>query len=62
MYGGFSFGSRNEEGIKYLEFHNENDLVVYNTSFRRPASDLIIYQPGEYLIQVDYILTRVRDR
>ncbi|XP_029647133.1 craniofacial development protein 2-like [Octopus sinensis] len=47
-------GSRNEEGTRLLEFCYANDLMICNTNFRKPAS----HKPGDYISQVNYILTR----
>ena len=62
VHGGYGYGTRNEEGSRLLEFCDAIDLTICNTNFRKPASHLITYQSGENRSQIDYILTRTRDR
>ena len=35
IYGGYSFGDRNEEGVSILEFAVAYDLIVANTFFKK---------------------------
>ena len=62
VHGGHGYGTRNEEGSRLLEFCDATDLTICNTHFKKPASHLINYQSGENTSQIDYILTRTRDR
>jgi hypothetical protein len=69
VYGGFGYGSRNQEGEGILNFVLAYDLIVTNTLFRKRVSHLVIFSSGQhcsqikkYYSQIDFILTRREDR
>ncbi|XP_052821790.1 craniofacial development protein 2-like [Octopus bimaculoides] len=62
VHGGYGFGSHNEEGTRLLEFCDANDLMVCKSNFRKPANHLFTYRSGRHTSQIDYILTRKRER
>ena len=61
VHGGYGYGTRNEEGVRLLEFCDASNLLICNTNFRKPVGHLITYQSGGLASQIDYILTRQRD-
>ncbi|XP_029639670.1 craniofacial development protein 2-like [Octopus sinensis] len=58
---GYGFGSRNEEGRRLMKFCDTRGLLVY-INFRKPANHLINYQSCGRTSQIDYILTKHRDK
>ena len=62
VHGSFGFGSRNREGERILEFSLAMDMVVCNTLFKKRDSHLITYSSGGTNTQIDYILTKTRDK
>jgi hypothetical protein len=61
-YGGFGYGSRNQEGEGILNFALAYDLIVANTLFRKRISHLVTFSNGQHCSQIDFILTRKEDR
>ncbi|EYC32506.1 hypothetical protein Y032_0003g1618 [Ancylostoma ceylanicum] len=45
-HGGYSYGTRNEEGQRILEFAAMSDLVIANTQFRKRKSLLVTFTSG----------------
>jgi len=62
IHGGNGFGKRNSEGERILDFAMAADLVVSNSFFKKRLSHLVTYQSGSAKSQIDYILTRKKDR
>ncbi|KAE8661535.1 hypothetical protein F3Y22_tig00113725pilonHSYRG00880 [Hibiscus syriacus] len=62
VHGGFSFGSRNEEGRTLLEFATAHDMAVTNSFFNKRYVNLIMFYSRGHCTQIDYILVRNRDR
>ena len=62
IHGGYSFGMRNAEGERILEFADATNMVVCNSVFKKRESQLITYESGGVRSTVDYILMRNRDR
>jgi hypothetical protein len=46
VYGGFGYGSRNQEGERILNFALPYDLFVTNTLFRKRVSHLVTFSSG----------------
>ncbi|XP_071722944.1 uncharacterized protein [Rutidosis leptorrhynchoides] len=61
-HGGYVYGSRNKEGESILDFASAYDLVIPNTCFQKRDSHLVTYKNGRNLSQIDFFLTRRRDR
>ena len=61
VHGGFSFGDRNSDGERILEFAVANNLVIGNSFFHKRVSHLITYESGLNKSTIDFILTRKRD-
>ena len=62
VHGGKGFGIRNNEGERLLEMAEGLDLFVANTNFQKKESHLITYKSGQHESQIDYLITRKRDR
>ena len=62
VHGGKGFGVRNNEGERLLELAEGLDLFVANTGFQKKVQHLVTYKSGQYESQIDYLLTRKRDR
>ena len=62
VHGGRGYGARNEEGERMLEMLEGLDLFAANTGFQKRKHHLITYKSGQHETQIDYILTRKRDR
>jgi hypothetical protein len=62
VYGGFEYGSSNQEGEGILNFILAYDLIVTNTLFRNRVSHLVTFSSGQHCIQINFILTRRKDR
>jgi hypothetical protein len=62
VHGGFGYGGRNQEGEDVLNFALAYDLLIANTLFRKRESHLVIFQSGQQLSQIDFILARREDR
>jgi hypothetical protein len=62
VYGGFGYGSKNQEGEGILNFTLAYDLFVMNTLFRKRVSHLVTFSSGQHCSQIDFILTRREDR
>jgi len=56
--GGFSYGSRNQEGEEILAFATAFDLMIINTFFSKRESHLVTYRSGHSSSQIDFVLTR----
>ena len=61
-HGGFGYVSRNWEGEEVLDFAIAFDLMVANTFFRKRQSHLVTFSSGQYSSQIDFFLTRRRDK
>ncbi|XP_024024769.1 uncharacterized protein LOC112092551, partial [Morus notabilis] len=62
IHGGFGFGAQSEEGKSILEFALGHDFIITNTFFKKRDSHLILFKNGRNLSQIDYFLTRYRER
>ena len=62
IHGGKGFGMRNNEGERFLEMAVGLDLFVANTGFQKRTQHLVTYKSGQHESQIDYLLTRKRDR
>jgi len=62
VHGGFGFGSRNQEGEEVLNFALAFDLLIANTFFRKRESHLVTFNSGQHTSQIDFILTRRKDK
>ena len=62
VHGGYGFGDRNMDGERLLEFAESLDLVICNSLFKKRKSHLVTYLAGGAQTQIDYILTRLKDR
>jgi hypothetical protein len=62
VYGGFRYGSRNQEGEGILNCALAYDLIVANTLFRKRVSHLVTFSNGQHCSQIDFILARREDR
>jgi hypothetical protein len=47
VYGGFGYGSRNQEGDDILNFVLAYDLIVVNTLFRKRVSHTVTFNSGQ---------------
>ena len=56
------YAVRNEEGERMLEMLEGLDLFAANTEFQKRKHHLTTYKSGQHETQIDYILTRKRDR
>jgi len=56
MQGGFGYGDRNADGSRILEFADGLYLVICNTLFIKPESQLVTYAAGPVKSMVDYII------
>ena len=61
-HGGKGFGERNAEGVSVLEFAQEFDLILTNTTFTKRSEHLVTYKSGNNQSQIDYILVRRESR
>ena len=61
FYGGFEYGSRNQEGEKVLDFAIAFNPMIANTFFRKRQSHLVTFSSDQYFSQIDFVLTR-RDK
>ncbi|XP_065318916.1 uncharacterized protein LOC135926911 [Gordionus sp. m RMFG-2023] len=55
---GFSYGMRNLEGERILEFSDAMDMIVCNTMFKKESEKLVTYKSGSTKSAVDYLLLR----
>jgi hypothetical protein len=62
VYGGFGYGSRNQERKSILNFVLAYDLIIANTLFRKRISHLVTFSSGQHCSQIDFILARREDR
>ena len=62
VYGGFGYGSRNQEGKEVLDFAVAFDLMIANTFFRNRESHLVTFSSGQYFSQIDFVLARRKDK
>ncbi|ESN99352.1 hypothetical protein HELRODRAFT_162885 [Helobdella robusta] len=62
VYGGFGYGSQNEDGVRILEFAESHKLFLLNTYFKKRAEHLITYKSGMSCTQIDFILVRQQHR
>ena len=58
VHGDYGFGSRNQEGVRILDFAAAMDMVVCNTLFKKEVNKLVTFSSGGRETTVDYILTR----
>jgi hypothetical protein len=52
VYGGFGYGSRNQEGEGILNFALAYDLFVTNTLYRKKVSHLVTFSSGQHCSQI----------
>ncbi|XP_065318928.1 craniofacial development protein 2-like [Gordionus sp. m RMFG-2023] len=62
VHGGFSYGMRNLEGERILDFSDAMDMIVCNTMFKKESEKLVTYKSGSTKSAVDYLLLRRCDR
>ena len=62
VHGGFGYGSRNQKGEEVLDFAITFDLMIANTIFCKRQSYLVTFSSGQYSSQIDFVLTRRRDK
>jgi hypothetical protein len=62
VHGRFGYGSRNQEGENVLNFTLVYDLLIVNTLFRKRESHLVTFRSGQHTSQINFILTRRKDR
>ena len=62
VHGGFGFGCRNEGGMDILDFATATSMSICNTYFKKPDNHLITYESGGRKTQIDFILTRNKER
>ncbi|KAJ0970135.1 hypothetical protein J5N97_023012 [Dioscorea zingiberensis] len=62
VHGGYGYGNRNEEGKSILDFALAHDLVLTNTCFKKRESHLITFKNGGNCSQIDFLVTRRRDK
>ncbi|XP_047260437.1 uncharacterized protein LOC124893499 [Capsicum annuum] len=62
VHGGFSFGVRNGEGTKLLDFARAFELVVVNSSFPKKKDQLITFQSAKTKTQIDFLFLKKGDR
>ena len=62
VYEGFRYGSRNQKGEEVLDFAIAFDLMIANIFFRKGQSYLVTFSSGQYSSQIDFVLTRRRDK
>jgi len=55
VHGGNGIGERNMEG-RMLEFHDEKELCVANTWFRKGEKRKVTYRAGENESEIDFVL------
>jgi hypothetical protein len=58
----FGYGEQNQEGENILNFAITYDLMVANTFFRKKKSYLITFSSGQHSSQIDFVLTRRKER
>ena len=62
VHGGFGYGNRNQEGEEVLDFAIAFDLMIANIFFRKRQSHLVTFNSGQYFSQIDFALTRRKDK
>jgi hypothetical protein len=62
VHEGFGYGSTNQEREGILNFSLDYDLIIANTLFRKIFSHLVTFSSGQHCSQIDFILTRRKDR
>ncbi|ONM20364.1 hypothetical protein ZEAMMB73_Zm00001d005126 [Zea mays] len=62
VHGGFSFGTRNQEGEEILNFALAYDMFITNTFFRKRKSHLVTFSSGQHTSQIDFVFLRKEDR
>jgi hypothetical protein len=62
VYGGFRYGSRNQEWEGILNFALSYDLIIPNTLFRKRVSHLVTFSSGQHCSKINFILVRREDR
>ena len=58
VYGGFGY----QEGEEVLDFAVAFDLMIANTFFRKIESHLVTFSSGQHSSQIDFVLTRRKDK
>ena len=56
--GPYSFGSKNPEGEKILEFCMNQRLKILNTFFKKDRNKVVTYSSGDSETQIDFVLMR----
>ena len=59
---GFGYGSRNQKEEEVLGFAMAFDLMIANTFFHKRQSHLVTFSSGQYSSQIDFVLTKRRDK
>ena len=54
--GPFGYGTRNKQGIEFLDIASAYGLIITNTLFQKKDEHLITYKSGGNKTQIDYIL------
>ena len=62
VHGGFGYDDQNQEVKDILDFSVTYDLLVANTFFRKRQSHLVTFSSAQHSSQIDFVLTRRRDR
>ena len=57
-HGSHGYGSQNEEGRTILQCAQMYDLAIANTFFEKNEQHLMIYQSGDRIPTIDYIMGR----
>ncbi|KAK6736346.1 hypothetical protein RB195_019182 [Necator americanus] len=59
---GYGYGTRNDDGLRILEYVVASDLIIANTQYRKRKSHLISYTSGGRETQIVFWMLRRRDR
>jgi hypothetical protein len=62
IHGGWSFGERNQEGNRLLEFADSREMIIANTWFEKEEAEIISYESGGCRTVVDYFLVSKEDK
>ena len=62
VHEGFRYDSRNQEGEEVLDFAIAFDLMIANTFLRMRQPHLVTFSSDQYSSQIDFVLTRRRDK
>jgi len=62
VHSGHGYGTRNEEGVRIIEFGDATGLVLTNTFFRKAQDKLVTYSSGKNKSALDFIMVTKEDR